>query len=58
MIEKITNEIIKFIINYYSKNNLKGVVISISGEEKLKVNYSDIAKVINNEPINMEIKKE
>lgn len=30
-VEKVTNEIIKFIIDYYSKNNLKGAVIGISG---------------------------
>ena len=30
-VKKVTNEIIKFIRNYYKENNLKGVVIGISG---------------------------
>lgn len=30
-VEKVTNEIIEFIRNYYKKNNLKGAVIGISG---------------------------
>lgn len=30
-VKKITNEIIKFIRNYYKENNLKGAVIGISG---------------------------
>ena len=35
-VEKVTNEIIEFIREYYKKNNLKGVVLGISAESILR----------------------
>lgn len=49
--EKVANEIIKFIKNYFSDNHLKGVVIGISGGKDSAVVASLFSKAIGSENI-------
>ncbi len=49
--EKVTNDIIKFIRDYYDKNNLKGVVIGISGGKDSAVVASLFCKAIGSENV-------
>lgn len=49
--EKITNEIIEFIQNYFKENNLKGVVLGISGGKDSAVVAGLFAKAIGSENV-------
>lgn len=49
--EKVTNEIIKFIRDYYQKNNIKGAVIGISGGKDSGVVAGLFAKAIGSENV-------
>ena len=50
-VEKVTNEIILFIKNYYEMNNLGGAVIGLSGGKDSAVCLSLIVKAIGNENV-------
>ena len=50
-VEKVTNEIIKFIRNYFKNNNIKGVVIGISGGKDSGVVAGLFAKAIGPENV-------
>ena len=50
-VEKTTNEIISFIKEYYQKNNLKGVVIGISGGKDSAVVASLFTKALGSENV-------
>jgi NAD+ synthase len=50
-VEKVTNEIIEFIRDYYKNNNLKGAVIGISGGKDSGVVAGLFAKAIGSENV-------
>ena len=49
--EKVTNEIIDFIRDYYRKNNLKGAVLGISGGKDSAVVAAIMVKALGNEKV-------
>ncbi|MBQ6282826.1 MAG: NAD(+) synthase [Bacilli bacterium] len=50
-VEKVTNEIIEFIRDYYKKNNLKGAIIGISGGKDSAVVAGLFAKALGSENV-------
>ena len=50
-VEKVTNEIIEFIKDYYKKNNLKGAIIGISGGKDSAVVAGLFAKALGSENV-------
>ena len=50
-VEKIVNEIIKFIRDYYKKNNLNGVVLGLSGGKDSAVVLALFVKALGNENV-------
>ena len=50
-IEKVTNEIIAFIRNYYQENHLKGAVIGISGGKDSAVVAGLFTKALGSENV-------